>query len=666
MPKQLNCPQGALLERLTTGQLSSTEIGQLCRHIEQCNDCASSFSHIARETDLEIIRRHFSTTQRPHADFEAWIAEVRQRGSENTGSSTDEKSNSFLCDTTTSPQAVRHEAGVAEFTFLSPPIHAGDIGQLGEYRIEKLLGRGGMGAVFKGFDPKLSRNVAIKVMLPEVASRSSLHDRFLREGRAMAAIKHDNIVSVYQVGEDAGVPYLVMEYLQGESLDQLLRKKGQIPILKCLTYAMQMTAGMAAAHSAGLIHRDIKPDNMWLEAGTNRIKLLDFGLARRLGDRPMTIDGTIMGTPGYMSPEQAQGLNVDDRTDLFSLGCVLYRMTTGRLPFDQSTLSAVCHQIPKPPIEYRSDISVAFSDLIMRLLSKAPTDRPQSANEVARTLTAITNREHESLSRSPTTLFERPVQQPVSRTRTRRVATGSLIVGVILLTAFFLPIWNTTRPQTVQDETLHEEAPSDTADANPKAAVKEPEFIRLFNGKNLNGFHIDGNPNSTWKVKSGELLGSWKTDTSGEGGSTLIADRDFRDYRLLVETMPAENWSCSIKILWNESVHQRQGFTRRSWYSIGIGSSSGETQLDTAKISRQEVEIKPKKPVKLPPNTWSKIEVEVVDTRIRVYVNEALKNEYVIPTARKFDGNIGISIAGGASLRIRRIDIKELSTSSTE
>src|SRR5581483_3887523 len=213
------------------------------------------------------------------------------------------------------------------YDFLAPPEGPDEIGRLGPYRVLAVLGAGGMGIVFRAEDTQLNRAVALKVMLPKLAGTEGARQRFVREAQAAAGVKHDHVVSVYQVGEDRDVPFLAMELLLGESLDQRLRREGKLPLVEVLRLGREIALGLAAAHQRGLIHRDIKPANLWLEAETGRVKLLDFGLARAVGQgNQLTQQGAIIGTPAYMAPEQGQGKSLDHRCDLFSLGCVLYRL----------------------------------------------------------------------------------------------------------------------------------------------------------------------------------------------------------------------------------------------------------------------------------------------------------------------------------------------------
>ena len=274
---------------------------------------------------------------------------------------------------------------------------------LGGYRIERLLGEGGMGAVYLAHDDKLGRDVALKTMRPEVAARPGAVERFLREAQATARVAHDNVVPILHVGEDAGAPYIVMPLLEGEPLDGVL-KRTPVPALgMVLKVGREIADGLAVAHVRGLVHRDIKPANVWLEGDPDavdpgdrfkRVKVLDFGLARPAhDDTQLTSPGAVLGTPAYMSPEQASGEPVDPRTDLFSLGVVLYRMTTGKLPFGGSTTMAVLTSLaidhPPAPAVRDPRVPKSLSDLIVRLLAKNRDERPKSAAEVAAALRQI-------------------------------------------------------------------------------------------------------------------------------------------------------------------------------------------------------------------------------------------------------------------------------------
>ena len=278
--------------------------------------------------------------------------------------------------------------------FLAPAQAPDELGRLGKYRILKILGHGGMGVVYKAEDPKLERSVAIKAMLPALAASASAGKRFLREAQAMAKVEHDHIVRIYQVDEDRGVPFLAMEFLKGEPLDERLKRNEPLPVDDLLRIGREIADGLAAAHATGLIHRDIKPGNIWLEAPRNRVKILDFGLARAASqDSGLTQQGAIIGTPAYMAPEQGRGENVDARCDLFSLGVVLYRMCTGQQPFvgkdSVSTLLAIAMTAPVAPSQLNRALPPELSELVMKLLEKDPAKRVASAAEVVQAIQAI-------------------------------------------------------------------------------------------------------------------------------------------------------------------------------------------------------------------------------------------------------------------------------------
>ena len=230
--------------------------------------------------------------------------------------------------------------------FLGSPQAIGELGWLAHYRVLRLLGEGGMGLVFLAEDSLLSRPVALKVIRPEIADTPGIAQRFTREAQAAAAIKHDHIVTIYQVGQENGIPFLAMEYLKGMSLAQWL-ERGQSPSVEVvLRIGREVAAGLSAAHRHSLIHRDIKPANIWLEAPSGRVKILDFGMARsEREDVESTRTGAVMGTPAYMAPEQARGEPAGASSDLFSLGCVLYRLCTLRLPFEGDSVIAVLRSI---------------------------------------------------------------------------------------------------------------------------------------------------------------------------------------------------------------------------------------------------------------------------------------------------------------------------------
>jgi eukaryotic-like serine/threonine-protein kinase len=263
----------------------------------------------------------------------------------------------------------------------------------GPYHILKELGAGAMGVVFLATDTRLDRPVALKVMLPvggreeQEGGRSLAKDRFIREARAAAKLTHDHVVTIYETGDCNGVLYTAMQLLAGQSLDDSLKKNGSLTIPQILRVAKETALALVAAHALGLVHRDIKPGNLWLEAPSGRVKVLDFGLARPVDtDVKYTKSGAVVGTPAYMSLEQARGEKVDGRTDLFSLGATLYQLCTGQLPFQGLTVMAVLIAVatsdPKPVRELNPNVPEPLAELIHGLLAKDVDARIQTAQEV--------------------------------------------------------------------------------------------------------------------------------------------------------------------------------------------------------------------------------------------------------------------------------------------
>ena|GEM_PF-1231320 len=294
---------------------------------------------------------------------------------------------------------------------LAPPA-PGELGRLGPYRILGVLGTGGMGKVYRAHDTRLDREVALKVLLPEVSADPKSKARFVRGARAQAKVEHDHIIPIHDVGEDeAGNVFLVMPLLRGQTLAAALKANPRPPVAELVRIGCEIAEGLAAAHAVGLIHRDIKPANVWLEGGKRRVKILDFGLARVSaevadagaslaelhlpgpGTELLTAVGAVTGTPAYMSPEQALGQQLDARSDVFSLGVVLYEMATGRKPFGgrnpYEVLTAVATGEPYRAGAIVRDLPPALDDLIHRMLAKDPAARPQSADAVAAELDAL-------------------------------------------------------------------------------------------------------------------------------------------------------------------------------------------------------------------------------------------------------------------------------------
>jgi WD40 repeat protein len=321
--------------------------------------------------------------------------------------------------------------------FLEPSDKPGQLGRLGHYEILEVVGRGGMGVVLKAFDDVLRRVVAIKVLAPHLASSGHARKRFIREARAAAGVTHEHVVTIHAVEETGSLPYIVMQYVHGLSLQERIDRDGPLELKEVLRIGLQTASGLAAAHALGLVHRDIKPANILLENGVERVKITDFGLARAADDASLTQSGVVAGTPQYMAPEQAAGEAVDQRADLFSLGSVLYAMCTGRPPFRGSStlavLRRVCEEQPHPVRELNPDIPEWLCRIIARLHAKDPAERFGSAREVADLLGRHLAELHQP--------GREPVPGPPPRPRRpRRVGPVAVTVLLVLAAALVLVV----------------------------------------------------------------------------------------------------------------------------------------------------------------------------------------------------------------------------------
>jgi hypothetical protein len=317
------------------------------------------------------------------------------------------------CDAADAETLPPRPDGPPPLDFLAPSRRPGSLGRLGHYEVFEVVGAGGMGIVLRAFDDKLHRVVAIKALLPALASSAAARQRFVREARAAAAVTHDNVIDIHAVEDDGRVPYLVMKFIDGPTLQEKLDRTGPLPVKEVLRIGLQTAAGLAAAHAQGLVHRDVKPANVLLENGVERVTLTDFGLARTVDDASLTQSGMVAGTPAYMSPEQASGARVDHRSDLFSLGSVLYTLCAGHAPFRAETtmavLKRVCEEVPRPLREVNPDVPDWLEALIARLQAKKPADRFASAHEVADLLT-----QHLAQLHHPRSVPATPVAAPAA------------------------------------------------------------------------------------------------------------------------------------------------------------------------------------------------------------------------------------------------------------
>ena len=362
-----SCPAEEVLLDFVAERLDESTRQQVQDHLGVCDNCAESVEWMTRNLLREVTDELGEASQATEGlaskesveeDTEAWC-----------GVGDD-------------------EFDVRQF---SPSPNKNAMGRLGKYDILGVLGRGGMGVVFRAFDEQLRRTVAIKVLNRRLSNSDTARRRFIREARAAAGINHHNVVTIHAVEEHEHCPFLVMEFVDGGSLREHIRRNRRLDPLEVVRLSKEIAAGLAAAHAQGVIHRDIKPGNIMLEDGAVRVKIGDFGLARVAVDNvDLTSRELAVGTPTYMSPEQVKGNKVDLRSDLFSLGCVMYAMIAGQSPFRGQHALEVAHKVadvtPAPLAKTIEGTPETLSDMVAKLLKKEPGDRYQSATEVAEVL----------------------------------------------------------------------------------------------------------------------------------------------------------------------------------------------------------------------------------------------------------------------------------------
>ncbi|HEV3342885.1 MAG TPA: protein kinase, partial [Pirellulales bacterium] len=412
-------------ERYLAGLLSQAEERSFVGHLDTCAACRQDLVTIAGdEMDWRTAREllQYSCAEHHRPDFGSSIL-YRP-----------------------SPEADEGDpVRLASLSFLGATDDPAMIGRIGSYEIRGILGRGGFGWVLKGHDRALDRVVAIKILDPAAASVGPARERFAREARAMASVSHEHVVPVYAVDTHAGLPYFVMEYVAGGSLERRLKTEGHRDVVSIVRIGLQIAQALAAAHRDGLVHRDIKPGNILLDHGTERVRVADFGLARVANEVSSTRSGVIAGTPQYMAPEQVRGEACDGQSDLFSLGAVIYELCTGHAPFRADSvygvMQRIVHDEPRSIREQNPDIPDWLERFVLRLLEKDKPRRFASSEEVSRLLQqelahlqnpAVTDRPDRAWSRAST----------ASGRRRSRVAAGGLalaVVAVIVGLAFFRP-----------------------------------------------------------------------------------------------------------------------------------------------------------------------------------------------------------------------------------
>ncbi len=448
-----------LLQRSLCNQLSESQEEQLATHLSECKSCRQQLEALASDAVnwnqvKNILRDETSGEQIALHSKSSLIPRQPASGAEPDREFVDGshlKPSDFIVD------------------FLQPAQNKESLGRLGDIEIRQFIGQGAHGIVLKGFQDELNRLVAVKVMAPHLASVVAARKRFAREARATAAIVHPNVMPVLHVDSSGQLPFLVMPYVDCESLQDRLDREGSLPMLDVLRISLQVARGLAAAHAQGLVHRDVKPANILLERGVERVMLTDFGLARAVDDATLTRSGLIAGTPHYMSPEQARGDAVDTRSDMFSLGSVLYAMSTGRPPFRAESTYGILRRVtddqPRPLRELNPEVPSWFEAVVMKLLSKTAEDRFDSVEQIAEILEqCLAHLQQPEVFPLHGIVRELRPNTKSSRFRNALLLTVACVLG--LLAVVYVVIINEPKPTSV--------LPADSAQETPEIPLPAP------------------------------------------------------------------------------------------------------------------------------------------------------------------------------------------------
>ncbi len=526
------CPSENELADLLEGKLVEPDLSELSEHLEHCTDCQQKVGPLSSQSTLATALRSESNaidtiagqTPQPLVDR---LKLIPMLAPDHSVASVSDSYSSTQPTSTFSLESI---------TFSADPV-PGSLGRIGSYRIMELLGAGGMGSVFRAEDTKLHRNVALKLMLPKIAADPVARQRFLREARAAASLRSDHIVNVYQVDEEKEIPYLAMELLEGRSLDDAIRSAEQLDIDLIVHVALGVAKGLSDAHEKGLVHRDIKPANIWLEQtaeGPSRVKILDFGLARtQVDDTHLTHASAIVGTPAFMAPEQARREKLaDERSDLFSLGCVIYYMCTSEVPFKSDstlgTLMALAVNTPDSPSQRNPAIPLSLSRLTMQLLEKDPSKRVQTARELMARLKVVQfevdagTAEYASSSSAP----------KVSIANTKHYSGRRwLIVGLsslILICSIGYAYLQSNR-KDLNAEAIASDQINELVHSNPANRTANEQLKKVFAQFKLDNPKFEGAFRPT--LEEGTLT---ELTIKGEGVANIEAIRDLKSLKTLI------------------------------------------------------------------------------------------------------------------------------------
>ena len=429
-PISSECPEPGVLVQFLRGKLHPPQLDSCELHLKDCQRCHETLAGL---NDHDTLTERLVDVMR-HGDSEngeADSVEIPEDSAEIQNLLDRLTSDDFKRSAMAEGPEGGHRGRTAQMEIVADRAaeilrcvtpNEDSLGILGDYKLIQLIGAGSTGVVFKALDQTLTRAVALKVLRPSLGKAA--RTRFLTEAKLAASIEHVNVVTIFQVGQVDRLAYMAMQWVPGQTLESLLDSGEELDRDQIVEIIQQVAAGLSAAHQKQLVHRDIKPANLWICEKDRQLKILDFGLARiNDGNHNLTATGMLAGTPGFMSPEQTRGQKLDGRSDLFSLGCVMYRLLTGQLPFGSptilATLSSIQSDDPAAPTQINSKADQDLSDLAMCLLQKQPDDRPQSAAQVIELLT--TPREQWSLTVPD---YSNPLTPRTANSRPQSAATA--------------------------------------------------------------------------------------------------------------------------------------------------------------------------------------------------------------------------------------------------
>ena len=484
------CPPSETLNDFVHGKLEPPILDQCESHISECSACLETLRGLGSDDTLtgHLAAAMNEPDSSPSSEqfnglMERMLSQTPKR---------------LLPGSLQPPATIAAELmadRAAEVLRCLEPTDDESLGAIGDYDLERLIGAGSSGVVFKAIDRTLNRPVALKVLRPSLGAMA--RQRFITEAQSAASIDHPNVVTIYQVGESKRLAFMAMQWIPGQTLEQQLAAGKQFEQSEVRTIASQISAGLQAAHEQQIIHRDIKPANIWITEADQSVKILDFGLARISDDDPgLTATGMLAGTPNFMSPEQTKGLELDGRSDLFSLGCLMYRLLTGRLPFGAPTVLATLQSIQNhQPVSVQNlqpAISDELTDLTMALLEKHPANRPASANQLTELLTAdrsawpvqINRYEATSTANSQTTGMQKPATA---------ASGGRFFRSIAAVVALGLLGWGGYMfgPQVIRIATDQGEISIETEDPDVQVEIlKDGKLVRVVDTKTDQSFSI--------------------------------------------------------------------------------------------------------------------------------------------------------------------------------